>query len=188
MTRVIIKAVPDRGKYIKYLRSRIPEAEFCMDLYRDGWDTFYRSLVLAGDDACIHMEEDILITEDWRGKIEKAIAERPDTFIQFFSMRKADLTEGSRYDGDFIMNQCWYAPKGWSRKMAEYMLPQDPESSKWGYKVGTDRMVHFFLKECMGSKYWIHCPSLVEHRVGKSVIDPHRSSKRQSLTFTDPAK
>ena len=34
--------------------------------------------------------------------------------------------------------------------------------------------------------YWIHVPSLVQHRVAVSMIDSRRSSKRQSKTFIDP--
>ena len=49
---------------------------------------------------------------------------------------------------------------------------------------GTDAMVRDFLKD-RKEKYWIHCPSLVDHRQGKSVIDPRRSSKRQSFTFVE---
>ncbi len=45
-------------------------------------------------------------------------------------------------------------------------------------------MVADFLKE-RHMRYYIHVPSLVEHRIGKSLIDPRRSSRRQSLTFRD---
>jgi hypothetical protein len=33
-------------------------------------------------------------------------------------------------------------------------------------------------------RYWINCPNLVDHIVGKSIIDPRRAStNRQSFTF-----
>jgi hypothetical protein len=52
---------------------------------------------------------------------------------------------------------------------------------------GTDQMVCDFLKS-RREKYWLHVPSLVDHRIAVSMIDPRRSSKRQSLTFTDPVE
>jgi hypothetical protein len=34
-----------------------------------------------------------------------------------------------------------------------------------------------------GERYWLHVPSLVQHRVVPSVINRRRSSRRQSVTF-----
>jgi hypothetical protein len=184
MVRMIVKAVPERIEYIKYLKKNLPDAEFCIDKKRSAWDTFLRSLEMAGIDACLHMEEDIILTKNFKYKINAVISEKPDNFIQFFSMRKKDLTDGSRWDNNFLMNQCWYSPKGYSKAILDFAL-------KWAkdnldkHPSGTDTMVSDFLKS-RKEKYWIHCPSLVDHRVAKSMIDPRRSSKRQSLTFVDP--
>jgi hypothetical protein len=32
-------------------------------------DTFLRAMEMAGDDPCVHMEEDIFLTQDFIGKI-----------------------------------------------------------------------------------------------------------------------
>lgn len=139
---------------------------------------------MAGEDPCIHMEEDIFITQNFEAKASLAISQRPWSLIQFFSMRKKDLTQGSRWDNSFLMNQCFYAPPTYSRQMRSFY-------ESWAkvklvdHPNGTDQMVCDFLK-AKKEKYWIHCPSLVDHRVAKSVIDPRRSSKRQSFTFRDP--
>jgi hypothetical protein len=184
MTRIIIKAVPSRQWMVDYLVSRIPHAEVCMDRNRDAFDTFNRALAMAGEDAAVHMEEDVILTRDFLTKIESVIAARPNTFIQFFSMRGADLTVGSRWDRDFLMNQCFYAPPGYSRAILEYYPSW---SEKWlaAHPNGTDLMVRHFLKS-RRERYWIHVPSLVDHRIARSEIDHRRSSRRQSLTFTDP--
>ena len=182
--RIIIKAVPERQEFIDYLKRNLPTAEFCMDEKKCAFDTFNRSLAMAGDEPCIHMEEDIILTRNFIPKASRVIAQKPLSFIQFFSMRKADLIVGSRWDNDFLMNQCWYAPAGYSKAMLDFYpmwakkyLDENPN--------GTDLMVKHFLKAAK-VKYWIHCPSLVDHRIAKSVINPTRSSKRQSLTFKDP--
>jgi len=180
--RVIIRAVPEREEFINYLKKHLPEAEWCMDKKRDAMDTFVRAMEMAGDDACLHMEEDVILTERFLGKINAAISRQPDAVIQFFSMRKDDITVGSRYDNNFIMGQCFYLPAGYSALIADF---KQYWSGLKEHPTGVDMMVNDFLR-IRKEKYWLHVPSLVEHRVTKSTIDPRRSSKRQSKTFTEP--
>ena len=45
-----------------------------------------------------------------------------------------------------------------------------------------DYLVRDFLKDNK-YKYWLVVPNLIQHQERKSVIDPRRSSKRQSLYF-----
>ncbi len=118
--RIIIKAVKDRQEFIDYLAERLPHAEFCFDEKRCAFDTFLRSLEMAGDDPAIHMEEDILITKDFVKKANAVITGKPFNLIQFFSMRKKDITVGSRWDNDFLMNQCFYAPPMYSKQMRNF--------------------------------------------------------------------
>ena len=186
MVRIIVKAVPSRKKFIAYLQKNIPEAEFCMDDRQSAIHTFMKSLKMSGNEPSIHMEEDIFITKNFYEKIHQAISERPNHFIQFFSMRKKDVSIGSRWDDNFLMNQCYYAPEGYSKQMLEY-FPTWAVNKLKDHPNGTDQMICDWLKS-RKEKYWIHCPSLVDHRIAKSVIDPRRSSKRQSLTFTDGVK
>ena len=184
--RIIIKAIEDRKEYINYLKKHLPNAEFCMDEKRDAFDTFLRSLELAGNDAVIHMEEDVILTKNFYEKACKVIEQKPLNIIQFFSMRKKDLEIGSRWDNNFLMNQCTYYPFEYSAHLLRYWhywskLPQKLEK----HPNGTDQMVCDFIKH-LKIKYWIHIPNLVDHRVGKSVIDPRRAStNRQSFTFKD---
>jgi len=182
MTRIIIRAVRDRTEFIVYLQSRLPQAEWCFDKTRNAMDTFLSAMEMAGDEPAVHMEEDVILTRGFVEKLEAAIAERPHEVIQFFSMRKADLTIGSRYDGNFMMNQCFYLPAGMSRKLLEFR-PEWKQADK--HPTGFDILMADYFKS-VRLKYWLHVPSLVEHRVCKSMIDPRRSSKRQSLTFEDP--
>jgi hypothetical protein len=183
-TRIIIKAVPGRDQFFPYLRRHLPHAEWCMDIGRGATDTFLRGLEMSGDDASIHMEDDVILTRDFVAKVEAAIAARPSEMIQFFSMRKDDLTVGSRYDRAFMMNQCHYFPPGHCRLLLEYARvwpgwATDP--------TGYDTLMQQWMRS-RKERYWIHCPSLVDHRVARSVINPRRSSRRQSLTFVDPVE
>lgn len=181
--KIIIKAVPERQDFIRYLKKHLPDALFCFDEKKCAFDTFLRSLAMAGDSACIHMEEDILLTKNFKNKSLQVISQKKNELIQFFSMRKKDLTIGSRWDNSFLMNQCFYSPEGFSKNLLEF-YPFWAEKNLEQHPNGTDQMVCDYLKH-IKKKYWIHVPSLVDHRVAKSIIDPRRSSKRQSLTFRD---
>tara|TARA_R100001163_G_C5000330_1_gene149695 strand:+ start:214 stop:765 length:552 start_codon:yes stop_codon:yes gene_type:complete len=179
--RIIIRAVEERGHFIDYLKKHLPQAEWCFDEKRDAMHTFLKGMRMANDDPCIHMEEDIVLTKNFLQKATKVISQKPFHLIQFFSMRKDDIRVGSRFDTKFMMNQCHYNPPTYSRKIADFWEIWD---KKIDDPVGYDLMMQDFLKS-RKEKYWISVPSLVDHRVAKSIIDPRRSSKRQSLTFTD---
>lgn len=183
MTRIIVKAMPSRQEHVDYLLARIPDLEVCWDQRRDAWDTYIRGLALAGAEASVQLEDDIVLTRNFRTKLEGVIAQRPDALIQFFSMRKADLTVGSRWErgGTFAMNQCTYYPAGMG---PEIMAFAETWPRRAEHPTGYDLMLADFLK-ARRLKYWLHVPSLVDHRVARSLIDGRRSSKRQSLTFVD---
>ena len=180
--RIIIRAVKERTEFIDYLSKRLPNAEWCFDETQNAMDTFLKAMLMAGDEPVVHMEEDIILTRDFERKLNEVIAQRPQDLIQFFSMRQKDLTEGSRYDRSYMMNQCFYTPQHYSRRIYEFYRTWD---GKLIHPTGSDNMIADWLKS-RREAYWIHVPSLVEHRIAKSMIDPRRSSKRQSKTFVDP--
>lgn len=190
MVKIIIRGVPDRQEYIDYLNRVLPEAEWCIDNRFNvepdrrvrHMKNFIDALMMASDIPCVHMEEDVIITNDFINKLNFTINQRPNELIQFFSMRGDDIKKGSRYDNNYIMNQCFYLPAGYGKQIAEYY-------KSWGkleeLPSGSDLMINDWLKS-RKEKYWIHVPSLVEHRVTMSMIDKRRPRKRQSKTFIDP--
>lgn len=188
MTRIIIRGVPWRQGMIDYLARELPDAEWVIDTPADpkadnrgrATQSFLRALLLAGDGPAVLMEDDVTLCPAFRRKLEAEIAARPRNVIQFFSMRSADLTVGSRWDRKYMMSQCTYFPAGYCAQLAAYLPrwcashPEDPG----GYDVLVDQ----WLRE-RKEPFWIRCPSLVDHRVAASVMDRRRSSKRQARTF-----
>jgi hypothetical protein len=181
--KIVIQTMGEQC-YLDYLTPKLPGAVWVYDRYRDAMETFARCLAAAGDGPCLHMEDDAILTRNFLLKAEKVI-ERvgPDKVIQFFSMRGADLAQGSRWDRNFISNVCWYAPRGFSNGVL-------CELNRWKanhpeHPTGVDLAVCDFLK-ANRMKYWIEVPNLADHRSDKSRIDPRRSTKRQSKTFIDP--
>jgi len=181
--RIIIRAVKSRMAFVEYLKKYLPEADYLFDTTNNAMDTFLEAMTLAGSGPCVHMEDDIILTVNFREKLEKVIEERPTEVIQFFSMRKADLEVGSRYDSGrtFMMNQCFYLPAGYSRMIHDY-YPKWPQKDV--HKTGYDILIADFLKG-RKEKYFIHVPSLVQHRRNVSIINSKRPNSRQSKTFVN---
>lgn len=184
--RYIVRSIPERQDCVDYLQRRIPGLEICQDRKRDAMDTFLRALEMAGNDPAVHLEDDIVLARDFTARVEQEISRLPGDVIQFFSMRAKDLTEGSRWDRNFLMGQCFYLPAGWSLRVREFFGRWWPLNRNEN-PTGLDLMVGDYLRSVRQS-YWIHCPSLVDHRNRKSAINPRRSTKRQSKTFKDPWK
>jgi hypothetical protein len=177
--KMIIRAVKSRESYHDYLASQLPDAEWCFDETKNAMYTFLRALRLAGNEPALHIEDDTLLSANFIETVTKVINQYPDNVIQFFSMRKADLEIGSRWDGNFMMGQCFYLPAGYSKKLFDFW----PDwKGKEKHPTGLDTMVSDWLKT-RREKYWLQVPSLVNHRECISVINPSRSKKRQSLTF-----
>lgn len=151
------------------------------DKHRDAVETWTRMLAAAGDSAAIFLEDDLVLCPDWHAKIAAVIAEHPDDAIQFFSMRKADLTEGARWEPGrtWLSTLCYYLPAGDAASLLAYVdtwKAEHPEEGN-GYDLG---LGHWLRSQ--GRKYWLHVPSLVQHQEWPSELGP-RSSKRLSLTF-----
>jgi hypothetical protein len=177
MTRVLMAAVPwdaRRLKAVKAVKEAVPDLEITWDENHNAYDTFVRNLRAAGDDAAIFLEDDILLTTDWRDKVEAVIESKPDEVVQFFSMRKADLEVGSRWEPgrSFLGNLCWYAPAGLAADLAAYLPDWEPHVSG-EHPTGYDFAMADYFK-ATGRRYWIEVPNLVDHRPGPSAINPRR--------------
>ncbi len=181
--RFIIRAMSQRNECVGYLKQYLPDAEFLIDVPGNAMSGFLEAMWSAGKDAAVHMEDDIYLTKNFKEKAENVIEEHSDEVIQFFSMRQADIDKGSRYEPGrtFMMNQCFYLPAGYSKAILEYY-------PKWHQKeihpTGYDILIADFLKE-RKEKYFLSVPSLVDHRKGKSLINPKRSNARQAKVFQD---
>lgn len=181
--KILIRAIQERIEYVEYLKKYLPDAEFVFDKNRNAMDTFLAAMSVAGGQPCLHMEDDIILTKDFKIKALKIIQSHENEVIQFFSMRKDDIEVGSRYDygRNFMMNQCFYLPEGYSKAIKEFY---EQWNRKEEHPTGYDILMADWLKS-RKEKYWIHVPSLVQHRQCKSLINPKRSAHRQSITFEE---
>jgi len=179
--RYIVRAMREREAFLLPLHVELPTLEVVWDVNHNAMETWLAAMAHAGNDAAVHLEDDVLPTRNLHTKVARAVLEHPYNLIQFFSLRKADRHLGSRWmaGGSFMMTQCFYLPPGYSRELHDYypFWPKRRENPD-----GFDTKLNSWLAG-RGERYWLHVPSLVQHRVAKSLIDPRRSSRRQSPTF-----
>lgn len=176
---------PGREPYADYLKKQLPEAEVIFDTEKNATKNFIKMLRSAGDHEALLMEDDIILCSDFVKKINDVVSKRGSMLINFFSRRGRDLTHGSRIEPgrSFNYNCCVYYPAGWAREVANYY-------DRWTRREqelighGFDYLVADWLSENSLS-YFLHVPSLVQHREGLSSIDKRRPRSRQSKTFNE---
>jgi len=177
----IVRAMDARRHYVDAIREQIPSIVVVSgEGLGNAYDTYLLSLQVAGNRAHVMLEDDSILTSNFTEKVDCAIAQHPNSVIQFFSRREKDITVGSRWDTNYINAQCTYIPAG-------YAAPLHAFSVMWREKhfehpTGLDLAVNAFLRS-RKEKYWIHIPSLVNHAVTVSLIDKRRSTKRQAKVF-----
>lgn len=185
----VVRTCAGREHYQRYMSAALPQAEICFDDTGLGaMGCFLKACRMHPRLGVVHLEDDVILTRDFVRKCSEAVAARPFTPIQFFSMRKKDLTVGSRMEPGrtFMMNQCHYFPPGMGTALVAFYENEWDPGEKHRNPHGYDILIAAYLHSRRLS-YWLHVPSLVDHRVGKSFINPKRAStNRQSLTFRDP--
>lgn len=180
--RFLVRAVDERAKYVGRMCWALPELEVLWADGRDAMDTYLDAICRYPDEHVVHLEDDVILTVDFVSKLRRALVGHEGEVVQFFSMRRKDLEVGSRYDRTFMMTQCFHLPPGYGPEVEAFSRTWPNIRSDRG---GIDMVLRDWLKS-RKEPYWLHVPSLVEHRDLPSAISP-RSTKRQSFTFQDPA-
>lgn len=192
MTRIILRATEDRlDSFGAYLRRVMPErTEYVVDHEQNGaMHTFIRALEAAGDDPVVLMEDDVLVCVDFDRLLELEVSAHPDHHIQLFNRRNLFKGEDSLKDGlmapgsTFSMNQCHYLPKGEAKLLLEFYNGND-----WRRKLRQTAAYDWLIADYLATwrqPYWVRRLSLVDHRVGRSSIDPRRARSRTALV-TEP--
>ena len=180
----IVTAVKERAPFVEYLNYHLPNLIIVWDKYKDPMETFMRAWGENPNNASLRFQDDIILTENFLDKAHSVIEKYPNDVIQFFSMRKADTEIGSRWEsgGNWIGNLCHYLPAGMSEEIYNFGLT-------WGGLLANPTADDLLMRDYFKSKkikYFLHCPSLVEHAQVYSVIDRKRSKFRNSKTFNNP--
>jgi len=180
----ICTAVPERKPFVMYLEDHIPNLKVVWDRHRDPMETFMRAWGENPTAPSLRFQDDVILCEDFLNKAHAVISKNPDHVIQFFSMRKADVETGTRWENgsNWIGNLCHYLPEGMSGKIFDYGLSWKRLNE---HPTADDLLMADYFKENK-IKYLLHCPNLVDHAEVYSVIDKKRSKYRKSKTFENP--
>lgn len=178
----VIRAVREREEFVNEILKQIPEAiVYWDDEFHDAMKSYlYVCEHIVKGKPAVLLEDDIILTSNFKAKAESVIQKYPDTLINFFSLSKKHLLPHWKKGREYCMNQCEYFPEGFSLKVAE-------SYKTWPLKEKEPNAYDFLVGYAWGSNnpYLVWCPSLVQHREVKSIINPRRSSKRQSVTFKE---
>lgn len=169
------------GRDLSLLQEKIPNLILSVDTEHDAMKNFLASMRLTNKPA-VHIEDDIVLCNDFYEKVISAVNKYPNNVINFFSIRKEDyeigaphLVKGRRY----LMNQCFYLPAYYGMAIADYYEIWDRKEE---HPTGLDVLIADFLKtKKVDYIQWF--PHLVNHQETKSLINPKRSSKRTDKFF-----
>jgi len=159
----------------------IPELILSTIEEKSAYKNFINALRLAEDDSSLHLEDDIILCDNFMERIMSVIRAHEKDVIQFFTgVRDDDINIGTRYvnGSDFLWAQCFYLPAGMSKAILEFSNGWDKADSS----EPLDSMVSDYLK-LKKIKYLRICPSLVDHKDGKSLINSKRNPHRTSRNF-----
>ena len=177
----VVRAVMEREPFVQEILKQIPDAVVYYDEYGDAMKSYLHVCknIIKGQPAVL-LEDDIILTSNFRQKIEAVIEKYPKILINFFSLSKKYTAPHFKRGREYCMNQCEYFPEGFSTKVVEAY-------EHWPLKEKEPTAYDFLVGYAWGGNtpYLVWCPSLVQHRQGKSIINPRRSSKRQSITFKE---
>lgn len=177
----VIRAVRKRKEFVDEILKQIPEAIVYYDDYGDAMKSYlYVCREIIKGQPAVLLEDDIILTSDFKRKIEGVIAAYPDMLINFFSLSRKFTKPHMKRGREYCMSQCEYFPSGFSLKVAdsyETWPLRESEPNAYDYLVG--------YAWGYSNQYLVWCPSLVQHRQVKSEINSKRSTKRQSITFEE---
>lgn len=169
------------GRDIAPLQKAIPNLKVCVDYNHDAMGNFLNSMRMT-EKPSVHIEDDIILCNGFWEKIHDAVSRFPDHVINFFSLRSRDYVERKPFfvaGSKFMMNQCFYLPAGYGFLIADFY-------NRWARKsehpTGYDILIADFLKS-RKERYVQWFPHLVNHKIGKSMINPKRSSMRIDKNF-----
>lgn len=194
-TPTYIMSVPwlqERVRRTKQLRDDIG-AIIVWDQTQNAMDTFrtmLATIVAEGGAGCIILEDDIILCENWRERVEQVIAAHPGQICQFFSMESEESARrlGSRecLGSGFIANLCVYLPAGYAEELLAHSYVFVEENPKDA--TANDFVIRDWLKR-RKEKYWLEVPSLVQHESQwRSSVNARRPRGRRSHFWAgDPA-
>lgn len=183
MTSTFIQAVPwNQQRQTHALRLALETgAQVVWDSDHSPYRTFLAVHRIMGNGPSILLEDDVLLVDNWRDRIEEVIAQHPDDLARFFTPEEQQGTEWIAGE-HFAWNQCVYYPAGMSEDFLAYVGDSYTDFHENYHDLLFARFLHVRRR-----KFLSYVPSLVQHLPVESSVLSHRRKNRQSPTFVKEA-
>lgn len=144
-------------------------------------DSFIEQLKYISDYDAVLLEDDLVLCENFKEEIEKAIAQYPNKIINFFTDPNLYFT--THIGSVFNYNQCTYYPKGIGKVLAEKMEEHRKTFPKIQYDV-----LELYAINKLGITHVKYRPCLVQHLDFDTLIQESTQGNRRCIYFIDYLK
>ena len=186
----VIQCVPKRLDSARQVQQRLG-SKLYLDLSGKGTWAFLGSLMTFGGRGHLHLEDDIILAKNFEQLVPPIINKHQDQIIRFFPSAvntRPKTTHGKPFiakGSGFVYLLCVWFPDWFPSEYLDWCSkvnypPPDGSENPWYFDVA----IRAFLRH---TKRDFICwyPSLVQHQVGESAVDPSRKHHRQSKFFID---
>ena len=133
-------------------------------------DSFINQLEIISKEDAVLLEDDLVLCDNFKEEIERAIETYPNTIINFFCYPSKYFTT-YKICGGFVYNQCTYYPKGLgkliARTMAKLRKPHHQYDTLENLALNVLNLPHVMFR-----------PTLVQHIDNGSLIQKNSSGRR----------
>lgn len=152
------------------------EYELLIDNEGNCGKAFLKQLEYVNDFDAVLLEDDLILCNNFKNRIEQVISKHSNDIINFFTIPEEYLK--SDYLKSFCYNQCTYFPKGIAKKIIEAF-------NSYGYNpYSAEKIMKKALKK-LQMKHYVYRPCLVQHLDDGSLMNHNLSYKRRSPYFIE---
>lgn len=143
-------------------------------------DSFINQLKHISDYDAVLLEDDLVLCENFKEEIEKAISLYPNKIINFFT----DINHyySTYVETNFNFNQCTYYPKGIAKMLAEEM-----EKCRKNLPTAQYDVLQHYTMNKLGITHVKYRPCLVQHLDFDTLIQ-EQTYNRRCIYFIDYLK
>lgn len=153
--------------------------ELLVDKEKKPVESFINQLRYISQYNSVLLEDDLILCENFKDKIEDVIRQYPNDIINFFYNPTSYFT--THYVTKYCWNQCTYYPKDIALKIADEMEKIYNDSPSLQYDVIEDIALYR-----LGLTHVVYRPCLVQHIDKCSLIQEHDShGSRRTIYFED---
>lgn len=143
-------------------------------------DSFIKALYEISKEDAVLLEDDLILCQNFKERIESVIAQYPNRIINFFWHPEFYMKTVEH--PCIVYNQCTYYPKDVSKQLADIMV-NVPRNE--GEKVNMYSLIENVALKKLGIKVVQYRPCLVQHLDTNTLLFEETFCRRRSPYFID---